>query len=897
METLTHREQAIQQAIAGPGGLAATAESPAATDSDKTDLRTARAALKLTQGLRSEAHNEHWVGVLEEYGLLPNYTLLDDSVALEVSLSWIDPDTQDFAHENMELTRGSAQALRDFAPGSTFYARGYAIEIDALDLGRGEDTIRTWACCPSCGYSSDITDAGLAGGNSAPTACPRCQDAAIADVSQHLEVVELRRVSSVIKREEATIDDRTDERDQARFTLRPLADIDSEAEGSKWFVQDYGFGARYLRAMTIRWLNLGKTSAQGTTVTVAGQAQDVARFRVCQECGKLDKSTLTNDPREHRPWCSLRKKTAGKTREVSLARSLTTEGLVLRLPESVTLGDDFSLPSLRAAVLLALQLRIGGSPDHLAVVEIVDPSPAADSPAGALLLHDIVRGGTGYLAELANHDAVWAMLRTAWLHLDQCPCQDDGKLSCEHCLLPYAPGRDATRVSRATASRYLKALLLGTADAADDAAVPDTCPWPITAAEPTGSDPESRLEQEFRRVLRPRLERIGATIIEQPRSTGNTWSITLPGGAHWRLEPQVLIPEAGCKPDFVLTSDRAGIPRTAIFCDGWRYHASPGINRLADDASKRQGLRDAGYQVLSLTWPDLDPDVTHVPPAWLHPSAPAEVLKSAGDTLSAAALNLVQAPTLDLLLGWIGRPDVEERRALAKWLPYLAAPQLTVNGALPSETVLGQVALGVLDGHNLPSGVTFGGVWTHDTLAIGIRLYQGTEMEIAVVLDDATGSVGSDHKDAWHEWLRLGNLLNFRDMPTAVTTRTLGEQSVSAVVPTTDDAPALDDAERGLSGDTVTVNPSWADAVADATPDELAIIAAVSDTADLGAETPTIGDEVGDGIPLAIAWPTRKVAVDLDLTDDDRAWLVSDGWTLSSPQADALRAALTDSTT
>src|SRR5690606_21804309 len=104
-------------------GLRIKAKSPAATSDDERALRTAQAALKLTQYQKAQASTEHWVSVLEEYGLLPNYTLLDDSVSLEVALSWVDPDSQEYRTEHMELNRGSAQALRDFAPGSTFYAR------------------------------------------------------------------------------------------------------------------------------------------------------------------------------------------------------------------------------------------------------------------------------------------------------------------------------------------------------------------------------------------------------------------------------------------------------------------------------------------------------------------------------------------------------------------------------------------------------------------------------------------------------------------------------------------------------------------------------------------------------------------------------------------------------
>ena len=77
---------------------------------------------------------------------------------------------------------------------------------------------------------------------------------------------------------------------------------------------------------------------------------------------------------------------------------------------------------------------------------------------------------------------------------------------------------------------------------------------------------------------------------------GNRLSITFPGGVRqWTLEPQVQM--GGCRPDFVLRSSQGGLPAVAIFTDGWLYHASPAHNRIADDARKRQDLRDSGVIV------------------------------------------------------------------------------------------------------------------------------------------------------------------------------------------------------------------------------------------------------------------------------------------------------------
>ncbi|RPF20984.1 DEAD/DEAH box helicase [Myceligenerans xiligouense] len=883
LETLNHREREIQTSIPG---LQTVADSPAASDDDKQALRTAQAALRMVQGQRGALTGEFWVGALEEFGLLPNYTLLDDSVSLEVALSWLDPDSQEFRNERMELVRGSAQALRDFAPGSTFYARGYAIAVDALDLGRGDDAIRTWACCTSCGFTTDVTE------TAGPSACPRCGKPGIADVAQRIEVVELKRVSSVIRREEATIDDRRDEREQAGWAIRTCADIDPAATSTQWFVEGFGFGARYQRGMTVRWLNLGRSGAQGKPLMLAGEESSVTLFRVCESCGKLDTSTGQNSAAEHRPWCPLRSARQEKARTVALSRTLTTEGLVLRLPASLTLGDDFSLPSLRAVVLLALQLRIGGEPDHLAVATVIDPSPVAGATTDALLLHDIVPGGTGYLAELADPDVVWAMLREALNHLLACPCRDDDRLACERCLLPYAGTREAGRVSRAAAVRYLTSILCGTSRAETED-VPASRPWRTTEDEPAAVDPETQLEQLFRKTLRDRLVDLGATVTEKPGPTGNAWSIGMPGGRQWRLVPQEYL--HGARPDFTLYSDLPGVPPTAIFTDGWQFHASPTCSRLADDAEKRQTLRDAGFQVLAFTWDDLATGSAgghgdKVP--WVKPGAGSAALAAAKDELAPKMVEIVTEPPLNLLLDWIQEPELDRRRKLAKWLAILMAPSLR-GGMVSSDVPMERIALSGLDGEKMPDGFVFGGTWQHDTLATGVRDVGMGVYEVVVVLDDGADVLGQDHRSAWREWLRLSNLLNFRsEYPTVITTRSrieglgavVGTEAVSAV--TADTLPVL---EQKLADQ---LAAAWQPLLGDATDHERAVLEGVADLS-RALPVPELSAEVGDGIGLSVTWESLHVTVHHEyLHDDDVAWLREHGWTVVGPDIEQIRRAL-----
>ena len=542
VEGLQYRRLAVQQALPE---LERVAELPAASDDDRRAVRSARGALAMAGKELQHLQGGYWIAVLEEFGILPNYTLLDDDVVLNVALTWIDPETQEFRSEPTSYRRSSANALREFTPGATFYARGLEIAIDAVDLGPDDSAIRPMVFCPDCGYAAHLDALST---TASPTACPRCGTVGLSGSEHHLDVVELTRVSAEIRRDEAGIGDRNDERKREHFSIAVAADIDPAHVAKKWYVNGYDFGTKYLRRMDIRWVNLGRQVAHGTSRSIAGNEEPAALFRVCEGCGKLDRSSRTNRADEHRAWCRYRKAPDEHVRSIALMRTLTTQGAVIRLPLSVTLGDRFAIPSLAAALLLGLHEQIGGSPDHIEIASINEPVPGeSGSTSEALLLHDVVPGGTGYLAELADPTRVWDLLHRAWERVRQCACQAEPRLACHRCLLPFAAPWQVDSVSRIVAERHLRAILTaGELDAEPTAEMS----WSLTTEEPAPPNVESHLEQRFRTVFTERVTELGATVKESPGPEGNRLTITFPGAnRQWTLEPQVLV--GSSKPDFL----------------------------------------------------------------------------------------------------------------------------------------------------------------------------------------------------------------------------------------------------------------------------------------------------------------------------------------------------------
>ena len=392
METLWLRQKAITDSL---DGLIVAEKLPAATDEDRAALRSARTSQRMLKRQISDLSTEHWVGSLERFGVLPNYTLLDDQVRLDVALSWQDPETNEFQHEEAAYDRAAGIAIHELAPGATFYAQGVEILIDAVDLGRDGTNVRPWVLCAMCGYAHEVIT-----GQPRPSVCPRCLNSAIADTHQQVDIVELEQVSAEIRRDESSIGDASDDRRRERFTVQVAADIDPSKVIDQWYVEGTSFGIKYLREVTIRWFNLGRAASNGPDRTIAGVEHRPALFRVCDACGKLDHKGDSNTPNEHRAWCPNRKSRTEHVRTLALSRTLVTQGIVFSLPTAITIGDSLATPSLSAALQLGLREVIGGDPDHLRVATIVEPDPESGGTLNptALLIHDAVPGGTGYLA-------------------------------------------------------------------------------------------------------------------------------------------------------------------------------------------------------------------------------------------------------------------------------------------------------------------------------------------------------------------------------------------------------------------------------------------------------------------------------------------------------------------
>ncbi|WP_346732461.1 DEAD/DEAH box helicase [Brevibacterium spongiae] len=923
VETLQHQLAEINLSLNEL--QAAAAHEATATEDDKDAYRQAVSAHKATDGRLKNERRRYWIEALETYQLLPNYTLLDDTTQLDVSLRWRNEETQSYENERIEFERGAKQALRDFAPGSTFYGRSLATQIDAVELGPNQRETYELRFCAACGYSHDRRT-----GTIPPAQCPRCGDASIADVGQRLKAVQLRKVSAMVNRDEARISDADDERRHKSFTIAPTADIDPASVSSRWFVDGFGFGVSYLDSVTVTTTNFGPRG-QGQEILASGETIVNSGFVVCDHCGKLDSSTNGNQPTDHRPWCPKRNDHEESNLSLVLTHQLTTQGALMRLPESLLVGEHNGLTTLQAAIRLGLAKHLGGDPDHIDIIPAKEPLEAG-GVVDALLLHDIVPGGTGYLADLRDPETMWKVLYEAWRHLSECECKDANQWACAKCLLPYVPRSSASTVSRAIAAQKLAELLQAgrndvtlSGEAASDA----SHRWTVTEEAPQAQDPESYLERRFRQVFRARLERANINVQDKPAPTGTVLSIHRSGSrVGWSLTPQV--PMGNTKPDFLLTCDVTNIPDIAIYTDGRAFHASSAVNRLADDAQKRSGLRGQGLFVIAITNADVesasadkhgaDPGSAVCLPEWYSRQVVSTVLNRPEFGWTNQAEEALGNP-IDVLIGLIqavtsSEPDLPKSMlAAGDGAPLFFAMQTHSRRVVmvPAVGELAEAAVSDITGQSSlidhpegvsPEGYRRGFLVRRSAVTVLIAPVGSslTRFDTAVILDDRPEAMADSGQFAssWREWLHISNVMPIRSPGTFVQSATV--MSVLADIGQVSEAPVNSGEVQGGTAGRVDVVPvldggipvssEWTEILSepDLSPQEAEF---ANDLVASGLESvPEWGFETDEGISLDFAWPQEKIAVLVEPDDEDSVELERNGWTLASADVDSVRTAL-----
>ncbi|MGW3977170.1 DEAD/DEAH box helicase [Streptomyces mirabilis] len=961
-EELRRRIAAIDEAV---DALARTDELQ---DRERRELLAERRSTGdlLRDVSRTSAH-----GTLVELGLLPNYSLADTTTQLEATLYWSEApsDADDAAQtgapkersasdstqrvhrsETRDYERSRKLALTELAPGNSFYVNGYKHVVRALDIGSPERRAwSVWRLCPSCGYVR------TADAQTDTSPCPRCDGREIADAGCVQYVLQPRRVVARDKRDDARVRDDRDERARRQYAVLTTVDIDPEhlAPGS-WRHDTATFGVDFSRRAVIRTLNLGLDRQDGSsTVPLAGEDVKINPFYVCTSCGgaTAEGQPVVDQPQHaltesgaastkgsahHLLWCPRRRthgsghggeQGAGQDVPLLLAHELTTEAVRILLPASVTRARE-RLASFTAALFAGIAARYGGDPDHIDIAAASMPDSqdqlGADFPRRFLVVYDRLPGGTGYLHRLASADGFREVLLKAREVIETCPCQQKELDGCHQCLLRRVPPSDYDRVSRREVLSMLDELL------GADGERWQTSPISTTRHIPLERQAESDLEVMFVDTLEEWAK--------QPESRAAADTYTTPAGTRaldlrlttgdgatvsWRVSQQRVLD--GTRPDVLFERLDAPGPRLAIYLDGYRYHASPEHNRLADDATKRARLRADGLRVFQLTYYDVKEwrrrvrdtgyaGAAPADPVWIPYDQEAQDRARAYYATTRGGLPGELAETVwvnpaELLLAYLRSPDAGRwlHRAEAAAAGLIGTPSVrdtAVTGEAVGRAVETALRGAAPDGPRGPLRVLAA------TDASGCRLVLVADVRHRpptwtglTLLDDRAPAVSDEksHKRRWQAWLYWSNVLQFLEhgggdsaqltttlldgftadvlsvtggqgwlSSTRVAVATAGEpdrkQGILPSVAVTAGLPAVPTgtAEEAPSGPAIPPKRDGAwDAVLEyVDPDEAGLVELAHALADLGAPAPQDGYELDEhGWQAELAWPDARLGV------------------------------------
>lgn len=832
-----------------------------------------------------QARNQDTLGALEALGLLPNYTLFDDTVSLEVSL-WrpntahdpADEQSRRFISEASDYVRPASVAIHELAPGNYFYVDAHRVRVDAIDNGTEHEPAHAiWRFCPICAWASPDTAATV-------TVCPRCGTDRVKDQGSLLTVLPMRVVSSTERETSARVSDDSEDRDREWHERLTTVDIDPNDITAAHLHASTVFGVEAARAARIRYLNFGLHASRGglaRQVRVDGYDAPTSLFQVCRHCGGVlgirGDPRDENDPNHHRSWCKVR---SGARKQqwdhLALIHELVTEAVRILLPVAEFEAQERVL-SFKAALLLGLRDSFGGDPSHLRVLETDFPAPGSDSDVRNqfVVVHDTVPGGTGYLPRLADPERLHEILSRSVELITTCQCQTRGQPGCHRCLYTAANRHEIPLVSREVALHMLDEILN---------------PWQMTPASNgtiTGVNLSTVRQSELERMFKTLLQRWSADgsvrVTSKPdpdQANCTRFDIRFQDGPHWVIREQVNLAQHATRPDFYATRiDTPDAAPVAIYLDGWEHHGA-NHDQVDHDSTRRASVRASNVSVWALTWHDVKAALTAASQGGTVPASlplPNTVRRRARQGAEAAhgsahgAFEALNAGTFEQLMLRLRHPDPDPWRALAMTTALAAG---AVGSQMPVTEMTDATDRAARHEVISPAPHDTGiaaMTWTTSNGQPAATLLEDSEDSsptVALTLDTAT----DPDKARWTDWLHMANLLQHLE-DTAVLSTTRTYTPAQAASPTPVPEPQAEEAAADLLAGMIdqaaiplaeaAVNQGWTELVVDYPAQDQ------------------------DDTPIEAAWPACKVGilpsgvprpstlVDWDLRTPD-AWTVQE---------------------
>lgn len=562
---------------------------------------------KLVFRMMNNVKEEYPLELFTNEGLLPNYAFPESGIKLKAIIKRRRLKEDEDPYEVFEVLRPARSALREFAPYNTFYASKRKILIDQVDTGGDKNQkMEEWKFCNNCSHMERITESHY------KTACPVCGSTVWEDKGQNRQMLKLEYFQAKTDEISSSTSDEGDEREAIRYHIQHFFDIKKDQWGKAFVIDEIPFGFEYLTEVKLREINFGfqQNLGQNDTMEIAGEEVSRKGFRVCKDCGIVEKPHFIENHQQphHRYNCKYSQKNQNEKdawSDVVLYREITSEAIRILIPVS-TIQQSDKLYTFKACLELGLRKWYRGNPGHLVVRDHFEPVQGEEHGSRHfLVIYDEVPGGTGYLKNLVETNTFMEVIQKAYEALVICDCED----GCYKCLYAYQNQFEIDIISKNQGIKLLKQIL-----DLQDKLKPTTTLSDVTIE----SLVESELEERFLEKFKSYVHSLGIN---------NNWNQTIfqgkqcyefsfDGNKWWRLVPQVelnreegvLIPS---KPDFVFypIHQKVEVRPIAVFTDGFKYHVKPDERRgeVGDDIRKRMAIRDSeAFWVWTLTWDDVD---------------------------------------------------------------------------------------------------------------------------------------------------------------------------------------------------------------------------------------------------------------------------------------------------
>jgi len=586
---------------------------------------------KALSGLRKIIEKRAILEHLTNVGLLPNYAFPETGVTLN---AWVNANSAKASNslptnKQFEIIRASNVAIRELAPDNLFYSQGYKFSISGLNTfdWKDADVLIKKRFCSNCDHIENNATTTVAN-------CPKCGDNSWSSVKNQHTFVKISGVKSVNTRENAALDDSSDDRDVFSYKISKHIKFDYNTFQGAWGMKNIPFGIEYVKNVDITEVNLGLSSVTDANKITINNLEDVPNhgFVTCKHCGKSSstphKARFDNNFKFHYGYCKHKdKEYEGKSdevfEEVFLFREIKTEALKVLLPVQ-DLESEAQVNMFKAGLELGLKKYYKGNPQHLNIVNYTEYNKQNSRFDKYLVILDNIPGGTGYLEKLFNPSEFTEVIKEAYEAIKECTCQHKGKDGCYRCIYTYSNQYTQEELSRNKAEILFKKIV-------DNSSGWEPYTSGLGSLSSNGQIEESELEERFIRSLRNYCSKNteqGFVMESYIEDAIINYKLKIVNGEYvfyYVIRPQLeLGPSEGVKyktrSDFYisLTSiEKEGIPLSenkvssvkniAVYLDGYTYHATKENCRFYNDLQKRNAIVESGDKITwSLSWSDIE---------------------------------------------------------------------------------------------------------------------------------------------------------------------------------------------------------------------------------------------------------------------------------------------------